>query len=198
MVTHILISINVIVFIIMLLIGGNSVITNPSTNLLLQFGASYGELVFEYGQFWRLLTSNYLHIGLLHLLFNMWCLYSIGLELEEFMGSLLFFATYTLSGIFGSIVSCLYYTSLGQNVVSAGASGAIFGIAGALLVVALYIGSKYNRNQFNYDYSSLLFFIGFNIVYGFRVPGIDNGAHLGGLLFGSVMGIFYAFIREVE
>ena len=198
MVTHILISINVIVFIIMLLIGGNSVITNPSTNLLLQFGASYGELVFEYGEFWRLLTSNYLHIGLLHLLFNMWCLYSIGLELEEFMGSLLFFVTYTLSGIFGSLVSCLYYTSLGQNVVSAGASGAIFGIAGALLLVAFYIGSKYNRNQFNYDYSSLLFFIGFNIIYGLRVPGIDNGAHLGGLLFGSVMGIFYVFIREVE
>ena len=106
--------------------------------------------------------------------------------------------TYTLSGIFGSLVSCLYYTSLGQNVVSAGASGAFFGIAGALLLVAFYIGSKYNRNQFNYDYSSLLFFIGFNIIYGLRVPGIDNGAHLGGLLFGSVMGIFYVFIREVE
>ena len=198
MVTHILISINVIVFIIMLLVGGNSVITSPSTNLLLQFGASYSELVFEYGQFWRLLTSNYLHIGLAHLLFNMWCLYSIGLELEEFMGSLLFFVTYTLSGIFGSLVSCLYYTSIGQNTVSAGASGAIFGIAGALLVVTLYIGSKYNRNQFNYDYSSLLFFIGFNIVYGLRVPGIDNAAHLGGLILGSIMGIFYTFIREVE
>jgi len=182
----------------MILVGGNAVITNPSTDILLQFGASYSQLIFEYGQFWRLLTSNYLHIGLAHLLFNMWCLYSIGLELEEFMGSFLFIVTYTLSGIFGSLVSCLYYMSIGHNTVSAGASGAIFGIAGALVVVAVYIGSKYNRSQFNYDYSSLLFFIGFNIVYGLKVPGIDNGAHLGGLLFGIIMGLFYIFIREVE
>ena len=198
MITNILISINVILFIIMFLVGGNSVITNPSTNLLLQFGASYSELVLEYGQVWRLLTSNYLHIGFAHLLFNMWCLYSIGLELEEFMGSFLFFVTYTLSGIFGSLASCLYYSSVGQNVVSAGASGAIFGLAGALLVVTFYIGSKYNRNQFSYDYSSLIFFICFNIFYGLSVPGIDNGAHLGGLLFGAVMGLFYAFNREME
>ena len=87
---------------------------------------------------------------------------------------------------------------MGQNVVSAGASGAIFGIAGALLVVALYIGSKYNRNQFNYDYSSLMFFIGFNIIYGLRVPGIDNGAHLGGLLFGGAMGLFYLLLWRIE
>lgn len=198
MITNILISINVIIFIIMFLVGGNSVITNPSTNLLLYFGASYSELVLEYGQFWRLLTSNYLHIGFAHLLFNMWCLYSIGLELEEFMGSFLFFITYTLSGIFGSLASCLYYSSIGQNVVSAGASGAIFGLAGALLIVTLYIGSKYSRNQFSYDYSSLIFFIGFNIFYGLSVPGIDNGAHLGGLLFGSVMGLLYVFNREME
>jgi rhomboid protease GluP len=198
MITHILISINVIVFFIMILVGGNAVITNPSTDILLQFGASYSQLIFDYGQFWRLLTSNYLHIGLAHLLFNMWCLYSIGLELEEFMGSFLFIVTYTLSGIFGSLVSCLYYMSIGHNTVSAGASGAIFGIAGALVVVAVYIGSKYNRSQFNYDYSSLLFFIGFNIVYGLKVPGIDNGAHLGGLLFGIIMGLFYIFIKEIE
>ena len=198
MVTHTLISINILIFAIMFLIGGNSVITNPSTNLLLNFGASYSQLVFEYGEVWRLFTSNYLHIGLAHLLFNMWCLYSIGLELEEFMGSPFFLITYTLSGISGSFISCLYYTSMGQNVVSAGASGAIFGIAGALLVVALYIGSKYNRNQFNYDYSSLMFFIGFNIIYGLRVPGIDNGAHLGGLLFGGAMGLFYLLLWRIE
>ena len=84
------------------------------------------------------------------------------------------------------------------NTPTVGASGAIFGIAGALLVVALYIGSKYNRNQFNYDYSSLLFFIGFNIVYGFKVAGIDNAAHLGGLLFGAVFGVIFVLIKEIE
>ena len=198
MVTHTLIAINVIVFIIMVLVGGSSVITNPSTNFLLTFGASYGKYVFDFGEFWRLLTSNYLHIGLPHLLFNMWCLYSIGLELEEFMGSAFFIVTYTASGVCGSLMSCLYYMSIGHPTVSAGASGAIFGIAGALLVVALYIGSKYNRNQFNYDYSSLLFFIGFNIVYGFKVPGIDNAAHLGGLLLGAIFGLIFALTKEIE
>ena len=89
MITHTLIAINVVVFIIMVLIGGSSVITAPSIPFLLSFGASFGEYVFDGGQFWRLLTSNYLHIGLPHLLFNMWCLYSIGLELEEFMLSLI-------------------------------------------------------------------------------------------------------------
>ena len=198
MITHTLIAINVVVFIIMVLIGGSSVITAPSTHFLLSFGASFGEYVFDGGQFWRLLTSNYLHIGLPHLLFNMWCLYSIGLELEEFMGSAFFIVTYTVSGVCGSLVSCLYYMSIGYPTVSAGASGAIFGIAGALLIVALYIGSKYNRNQFNYDYSSLLFFIGFNIVYGFQVVGIDNAAHLGGLLFGAVFGVIFVLIKEIE
>ena len=198
MVTHTLIAINVIIFIIMVLIGGISVITAPSNHLLLSFGASYSEYVFNYGEYWRLLTSNYLHIGLPHLLFNMWCLYSIGLELEEFMGSPFFIITYTASGVCGSLVSCLYYMSMGTATISAGASGAIFGIAGALLVVALYIGSKYNRNQFNYYYSSLLFFIGFNIVYGFNIPGIDNGAHLGGLLFGAIFGLIFVLIKEIE
>ena len=198
MITHTLIAINVIIFIIMVLVGGNSVITSPSTNLLLQFGASYGQYVFDYGEIWRLLTSNYLHIGLPHLLFNMWCLYSIGLELEEFMGSAFFLVTYTVSGIGGSLASCLYYMSMGHPTVSAGASGAIFGIAGALLVVALYIGSKYSRNQFNYDYSSLLFFIGFNIVYGFQIAGIDNAAHLGGLLIGGLFGVIFTLVRGAK
>ena len=95
----------------MISVGGITVITNPSTNLLINFGASHSQLVFDYGEFWRLLTSNYLHIGFAHLLFNMWCLYSIGLELEESVGSPFYLLTYTLSGIIGSLVSCLYSVS---------------------------------------------------------------------------------------
>ena len=196
MVTQSIILINIVIFLFMISVGGITVITNPSTNLLLNFGASHSELVFDYGEFWRLFTSNYLHIGFPHLLFNMWCLYSIGLELEESVGNLFFLLTYTLSGIFGSLVSCLYYSSIGQNIVSAGASGAVFGIAGALLVLSIYFVKKINKNQFNYDYSSLIFFIGFNIIYGFQVTGIDNGAHLGGLLCGLFMGSVFIIINE--
>ena len=196
MVTQSIILINIVIFLFMISVGGITVITNPSTNLLLNFGASHSELVFDYGEFWRLFTSNYLHIGFPHLLFNMWCLYSIGLELEESVGNLFFLLTYTLSGIFGSLVSCLYYSSIGQNIVSAGASGAVFGIAGAMLVLSIYFVKKINKNQFNYDYSSLIFFIGFNIIYGFQVTGIDNGAHLGGLLCGLFMGSVFIIINE--
>ena len=196
MVTKSIISINILVFLFMISVGGITTITNPSTNLLINFGASHSQLVFDYGEFWRLLTSNYLHIGFAHLLFNMWCLYSIGLALEESVGSPFFLLTYTLSGIFGSLVSCLYYSNIGQNIVSAGASGAVFGIAGALLIVSIYFVKKFNKNQFNYDYSSLIFFIGFNIIYGFQVAGIDNGAHLGGLLFGLFMGSVFIIINE--
>ena len=196
MVTQLIILINIIIFLFMISVGGITVITNPSTNLIINFGASHSQLVFDYGEFWRLLTSNYLHIGFAHLLFNMWCLYSIGIELEESVGSLFFLLTYTLSGIFGSLVSCLYYSSIRQNIVSAGASGAVFGIAGALLIVSVYFVKKFNRNQFNYDYSSLIFFIGFNIIYGFQVTGIDNGAHLGGLLCGLFMGSVFIIINE--
>ena len=196
MVTQSIILINIIIFLFMISVGGVTVITNPSTNLLLNFGANHSQLVFDYGEFWRLLTSNYLHIGFAHLLFNMWCLYSIGLELEESVGSIFFLLTYTLSGIFGSLVSCLYYSSVDQNIVSAGASGAVFGIAGALLIVSVYFVKKFNENQFNYDYSSLIFFIGFNIIYGFQVTGIDNGAHLGGLMCGLLMGFVFIIISE--
>ncbi|MAA51298.1 MAG: hypothetical protein CMG76_02085 [Candidatus Marinimicrobia bacterium] len=196
MITQSIILINIIIFFFMISVGGITVITNPSTNLLINFGASHSQLVFDYGEFWRLLTSNYLHIGFAHLLFNMWCLYSIGLELEESVGSPFYLLTYTLSGIIGSLVSCLYYSNIGQNIVSAGASGAVFGIAGTLLVVSIYFVKKFNKNQFNYDYSSLIFFIGFNIIYGLQVTGIDNGAHLGGLMCGLLMGFVFIIISE--
>ena len=91
MVTHILIGINVLVFALMVYAGGTDTFTNPSISSLLSFGASSSPHVLENGEVWRLLTSNYVHIGLPHLLFNMWCLYSIGLALEHFMGSIFFF-----------------------------------------------------------------------------------------------------------
>ena len=198
MVTQSIILINIIIFLFMISVGGITVITHPSTNLLINFGASHSQLVFDYGEYWRLFSSNYLHIGFAHLLFNMWCLFSIGLELEKSVGSPFFLLTYTLSGIIGSLVSCIYYSNIGQNIVSAGASGAIFGIAGTLLIISIYFAKKFNMNQFNYDYSSLIFFIGFNIIYGFQVTGIDNGAHLGGLLCGLFMGSFFVIINELN
>ena len=196
MITHIIMSINVVVFILMIAIGGTSSITDPSIDLLLKFGASSSNLVFDGGEIWRLLTSNYIHIGLPHLLFNMWCLYSIGEALEYFMGGVFFILIYTASGILGSLASCLYYSNSYLSIVSAGASGAVFGIAGALLVTAIYLRIKYGKSEFNFDYSSIIFFIGFNIVYGLNMPGIDNACHMGGLLSGMLLGLFFSVLRD--
>jgi len=192
MLTHIIMSINVVVFILMLAIGGTLALTEPPIPLLLSFGSSSSYHVLQMNEFWRLLTSNYIHIGLAHLLFNMWCLYSIGESLEYLLGKVFFLLIYTISGVIGSLSSCLYYSS----VVSAGASGAIFGIAGALLVTVLYLRIKNGPSQFNFDYSSIIFFIGFNIVYGLNMPGIDNACHIGGLLTGILLGTLFLFLRD--
>ncbi len=196
LITHIIMAINVVIFILMVSIGGASSITDPSIHLLLSFGASSRSSVFEGGEIWRLLASNYIHIGLPHLLFNMWCLYSIGEALEYYMGSMFFVIIYTASGIIGSLASCLYYFNSYPSIVSAGASGAVFGIAGALLVTTIYLRMKYGKSEFNFDYSSIIFFIGFNIVYGLNMPGIDNACHMGGLFSGMLLGLLFSFVRD--
>tara|TARA_Y100001970_G_C14187319_1_gene833347 strand:+ start:1090 stop:1611 length:522 start_codon:yes stop_codon:yes gene_type:complete len=156
---------------------------NPSAYSIHYFGANFGPDIIK-GEYWRLLTSNYIHIGLMHLLFNMWCLHSIGLELEELIGSKFFFFVYTLSGISGSICSCF----INYNSIGAGASGAVFGISGALLIMVYYLNQTSNSN-IQYNYSPLLFFIMYNTFFGFVVPGIDNAAHIGGLIIGMFSGL---------
>ena len=114
---------------------------NPTVYSIHYFGGNFGPDILIKGEYWRLLTSNYIHIGFIHLLFNMWCLYSIGLELEKFIGSQYFIIIYLVTGISGSIASCF----INYNIVGAGASGAIFGISGALLAIAYYLSRKSNN-----------------------------------------------------
>jgi rhomboid protease GluP len=175
-VTYALLAINVIIWLAMTAAGGST-----NTAVLIRFGAKANVLIAN-GQVWRLLTSIFLHIGLMHLFFNSYALFAFGIEVERLYGSARFLIIYLLAGLYGSLVSFAF----GPNL-SAGASGAIFGLLGVM--VAFF---RRHREMFGewgrQRLLSLLGVAGFNLVLGFSVPGIDNLAHLGGLLSGVALG----------
>ena len=164
--TDILLLINVIIFIIQLILGQEFMILN--------FGL-HPEYVTTYHQFYRLITSMFLHGSVLHILFNMYALYIIGPQVENFYGRWKYGLIYILSGIFGSLFSILFTKSW-----SVGASGAIFGLLGSIL----YFGYHYRIYLGDVIKSQILPVILVNLLLGFMSTGIDNAAHIGGLLGG--------------
>lgn len=170
-ITYTIIAICIILFAMMYLLGNGS----TDTLTLINFGANY-DLLTKEGEYYRLLTSMFLHIGILHLLCNMYSLYIIGKEVENLFGKWKFLIIYLLSGISGGILSLAF----SHNTVSAGASGAIFGLLGALL----YFGYYYRTYLGATIRSSIIPVIIINLVIGFLSPGIDNAAHIGGLIAG--------------
>jgi rhomboid protease GluP len=173
--TYVILAINILAFIAMLAFG-------PS--LVLGLGDKNNAAIVA-GQVWRLLTSMFLHVDLLHIGFNSYALWIFGPQVERPYGRLRFLAIYLLSGLAGSALSFMLSS---RN--SVGASGAIFGLIG---VTGAYL-YRY-RNQFTTGRARLtrIFSIAaYNLIYGFVVPGIDNWAHIGGLLAGLVLGWFLA------
>jgi membrane associated rhomboid family serine protease len=179
-VTQIIVGINVLVFIAMVLSGSS--LTSPTREQLLRWGANWGPLSLG-TQPWRILTSNYVHIGIIHLGFNMWCLWNLGQLAERILGRLNFVLLYTICGLAGSLASLWWH----PMVVGAGASGAIFGLAGASIAI-FYLGHlPIAKSAIASTMRSLLTFVGYNLVFGLT-PGIDNSAHIGGLVAGLAMG----------
>ena len=142
---------------------------------LLKFGANNDYLV-KHGEYYRLFTSIFLHGSLLHLVLNMYSLYVIGPQVESFFGKVKFLFIYLVSGICGSLLSIAF----SHNTISIGASGAIFGLLGSLL----YFGYYYRAYLGNAVKSQVLPIILINLMIGFLLPNIDNGAHIGGLIGG--------------
>lgn len=178
--TNILIGINIAVFLLMVLSGVSAL--SPQPVQLLKWGANYGPLSLG-SQPWRMLTSNYVHIGALHIFFNMWCLLNLGRLAERIFDRWTYVLVYTFSGIAGSLASLWKH----PQGVGAGASGAIFGLAGAL-IAALYLGKlPFAKAAIGPTLKSLIMFAAYNLFFGL-VPGIDNSAHLGGLVSGLAMG----------
>jgi rhomboid protease GluP len=158
-------------------------------DVLVALGANVGVKVAE-GEVWRLLASMFLHIGLLHLAVNGWALYQLGALMEIWIGSARFVGLYFVSGIAGSLTSFLWsYEIQGRGeVVSAGASGAIFGILGALIGFLLRRRGRLT-SQARSLLAQLLFWAGLNLFLGFTIAFIDNAGHLGGLATGFVLGL---------
>lgn len=188
LVTSTLITINMLLFLSMYIFGKGS--THVYT--LLKFGAFQNELVLS-GDYYRLITSAFLHIGFLHLLCNMYSLYVIGPQLEGFFGPKKYLAIYFVSAIAGNLLSMVFPHG---GSISAGASGAIFGLLGALL----YFGYHYRVYLGGVMRSQIIPLIILNLGLGFMVNGINNAAHIGGLIGGVLaamaMGVPYKSTKE--
>jgi rhomboid protease GluP len=182
--TYLLLAINIIVFLAMLAFGISAI--EPDTAKVLQWGADYGPYTLG-GQYWRLITSMFLHFGIIHIFGNMWCLWSLGRLAERLLGALSVIGVYLLTGVGASLLSL----SWDPMRVSAGASGAIFGIAGAL-ITTLYFG-KHNLPQESVRrlLGYVLRFSLLNLLFGLKGH-VDNMAHLGGLVTGLLIGLFLA------
>ena len=179
--TTVLVAINVAVFIGMVLTGGSIMGFSPQQSIL--WGANYGPLTLS-GDYWRLVTAGFVHGGLIHIAFNMWCLWSLGQLSEKLFGSWITFAVYLLTGVGGALLS------VGWNPgrLEVGASGAIFGIAGAILSGIKFGNVSISAWQKRQIFSSLAMFVVFNLFIGLA-PGIDNMCHLGGFVSGLIFGV---------
>ncbi len=176
-VTYFLIAINILLFLAMYYFGEGS----EDSNTLISFGANYAPLV-RNGEYYRLLTSAFLHIGLVHIVMNMYALFVIGSQIESFYGKWKYLIIYLGSAITGSMMSMLF----SADAISAGASGAIFGLLGALF----YFGYHYRVYLGNVLRSQIIPMIVLNILMGFLFVGIDNAAHIGGLVGGILLASF--------
>ena len=179
--TALLILINAGVFLILSMQG-----MTEDAEFVLHHGAMYVPYVAEGGEYYRLFTCMFLHFGFEHLMNNMIVLLLVGWNLEEAVGRLKFLLIYVASGLCGNVASAVWDIRTGEYAVSAGASGAVFGLIGALFYVALR-----NRGRIG-DISGrgIIFMIAVMLYYGFSNAGVDNAAHIGGLL----SGFFFAVL----
>lgn len=183
--TTTIIAINFLVFVAMALSGLS--LLGPGNEGLVKWGANDG-LHTLLAQPWRMLTSNYVHIGIIHIALNMWCLWNLGILAEQIFDRWTYFGVYTFCGLAGSLVSI----SLHPERISAGASAAVFGLAGAL-ISALYLGHlPIQPSALKATLKSLVSFAGYNLFFGAVVRGIDNSAHIGGLATGLALGAGFA------
>ena len=175
LVTVILIVANVLIFLWSDLTGGTD-----DTMHMVRVGAAVPELILEEHEWYRLVTSMFLHFGIQHLMNNMLILGVMGERLEVVAGHLRFLFIYLISGIGGNVISLLIYDRKEQYVVSAGASGAIFGLMGAVV----YIMLRNKGRMQDLSLQRMVIMIALSVYLGFTDSGVNNYAHLGGLLCG--------------
>lgn len=176
-----LIALNVAVFVALALAGAGVLSPQPAVNV--QWGSNFGPLTAD-GEWWRLVTGAFMHFGVVHLALNMWVLWDAGRLAERLFGPAAFLLIYGVAAIVASLASIAW----NPWVNSAGASGAIFGVIGALMV---YMADRSNGVPFavmRAHRNSLLVFAAYSILFGLIATGVDNAAHLGGLVAGALLG----------
>ncbi|MBE5928151.1 MAG: rhomboid family intramembrane serine protease [Lachnospiraceae bacterium] len=181
-ITAAIIAINVLVFIFMEIFG-----STLDTDFMLKCGALDFEKVIYGKEYSRLITHFFMHFGVEHLINNMFVLAVYGYYMEDFVGKKIFATIYMLSGVIAGIVSMSWHFVIGENVVSAGASGAIFGISGAFIVIMIA-----NRKKIeDFSYVRIGMFLALTVYSGYADKSIDNAAHIAGFIAGGV--IIYIF-----
>ncbi len=196
--TYLLVGINCGVFLAMVAQGAG--VWMPTVDQLMHMGADRPDNILLQGEWWRIVTAMFVHVGLIHLATNMWCLWNLGLLAEPLMGSYGLFAAYILTGAAGNLLSTAYnwrwpaHDALGAPFfqAGAGASGAVFGIAGALIVLLKSRRLPVPPQELSRLRRSVIYFAAINLVIGFSVNfgkgitgvEIDNSAHVGGFLCG--------------
>jgi membrane associated rhomboid family serine protease len=196
--TQVILGINVAVFLGMVVDMGMHTYEPASTLMAfsvpqsIHWGANIGALTFS-GEWWRLLTNIFVHGGIIHIAFNMWALWNLGVLCESLYGRWAYASVYLICGLGASLASA----ALHPYRPSVGASGAIFGLAGAL-IVALKLGEfSVPRSALTGTLRSLGAFVVYSLLFGF-LPGIDNTAHIGGLITGVIVGVLIALIAPQQ
>jgi membrane associated rhomboid family serine protease len=181
-VTPTIMLLNALVFVLMLATGVS--LMEPNSASLVQWGADFGPLTTN-GEWWRMIASAFVHIGPIHILMNMWVLYDIGKFTERLFGHLGFTVMYMLAAL-GSSLCSLYWH---PQIVSAGASGAIFGLYGGLLAFLLLQRHTIPAETLKSLTNSTGTFVVYNVIFGYVSQGTDVAAHAGGLLTGFFVGL---------
>jgi len=184
--TYVLIAVNVIVFAVMLTQGAG--FWHTSNAVPLAWGANFAPATQD-GQWWRIGAAMFIHFGIIHISLNCFALWDVGQMVERMYGPLRLLGIYIIAGLFGNILSL---DIQGNSAVSGGASGAIFGLYGALLIFLWRERDYLNPREFKWLFGGVVIFSILTIGLGFIIPGIDNAAHIGGFVAGLIGGVVFA------
>lgn len=184
-----LVTVNVLIWFAMELAGDTT-----DAYYMVTHGAAYAPFIVDDGEWWRMFSCLFLHFGAEHLMNNMLMLLVMGMRLENVLGKISYLLLYMGSGVAGSALSLIVELNFLEPAVSAGASGAVFGIVGGLVAMAVWNGGKVE----GLTTRGLVFMLAISLLYGIIEGGVDNWGHVGGLLGGFVIGSIFAIIRKFE
>lgn len=187
-VTVLLILINTLIFLVVEFTGGSE-----NGQHMLEYGAAYAPLILEQGQWYRMFSSMFLHFGAPHLINNMLVLFVLGQRLEPVTGKIKFFLLYIFGGLGGNMLSLFFDMYAGNASLSAGASGAVFAVMGGMIYVII----RHRGRVADLTVRQMLIMAAFSLYFGFASEGVDNVAHIGGLLSGFLIAVILYHPRKI-